>query len=443
MLRWIRAAAGSCALACAAAAGGPLQAQVPAAVPAQHPGTALTIYLATFGPGDRVWEKFGHNAIWIHDAGTGSTTSYNYGMFDFAQPGFVPRLIRGSMLYRMDVRSADEELAAYRHYNRQVTAQRLSLSDEQKHQLREFLEWNWLPDNREYLYDYFRDNCSTRVRDALDRVLNGALQQQLASIATAQTWRSHSLRLTAGSIPTYTGLLLGLGMPSDRPLSAWEEGFIPMNLMDRIRAIEVPDGRGGTMPLVADEQVLFEADREPLSDQAPARTPAYLLAGLLTAAGLLALARNAGTSVTAADRHRTTAFALAAALSCWGVVTGFFGSLLAGLWLFTDHTAAYPNLNLLQVNPLGFVLAVAGPLAVAGAAALPYGGVSAALRVARVVAWSIALLAVGGLLLRLLPGLHQASGPIIAFAVPVHLSAVASLYLILRGRRESVAPTLP
>ena len=142
---------------------------------ATQPGAQLTVYHAIYGPGDSVWEKFGHNAIWIHDGATGTTSSYNYGMFDFQQPGFVPRLMRGDMLYQIGVRDANEEVAIYSYYDRAITVQELNLTPLQRHLLREFLDWNWLPENRDYLYDYFRDNCSTRVRDALDQALGGAI----------------------------------------------------------------------------------------------------------------------------------------------------------------------------------------------------------------------------------------------------------------------------
>src|SRR5688572_9378596 len=83
-----------------------------------RPGERLTVFLATFGQGDQVWEQFGHNAIWIRDSAAGTITSYNYGMFSFGEPGFITRFMRGRMLYWMDARNADQELAAYQQANR-------------------------------------------------------------------------------------------------------------------------------------------------------------------------------------------------------------------------------------------------------------------------------------------------------------------------------------
>jgi hypothetical protein len=404
-------------------AAGVLLAAAPAAPahgqPDPQPGAELTVYHAVFGPGVAVWEKFGHNAIWIRDALTGSTISYNYGMFDFEQPGFVPRLMRGDMLYSMGVRDADQELAVYQYYDRSVWVQRLNMAPAEKHALREFLEWNWLPANREYRYDYFRDNCSTRVRDALDRALGGAISRALADVPTGTTYRWHSLRLTADSHLTYAGLVLGLGSPTDRPIDAWQEGFIPMELARHLATVTVTDGAGGTVPLVAEELTLYTSTRPPPAAAPPERTAGYLLIGLLLGGGLVALGRFARSS-------RRGALGLAMAISIWGVATGFFGLILALLWGATSHIDSFDNLNLLQVNPLGFLLAVAAPLAVLRRTSPTRD--YAVLRLAWPAAIAMLALSVTGLLLAVLPLLHQENGPLIAVVLPVHAAVVLSLY---------------
>jgi hypothetical protein len=390
-----------------------------AAQTAPPPGAQLTVFHAVFGPGEAVWEKFGHNAIWVHDAETGTTTSYNYGMFSFDQPGFVPRLMRGDMLYSMGVRDADEEAAIYAWYDRSVWVQRLNLTPAQRHALREFLDWNALPQNQEYRYDYFRDNCSTRVRDALDRALGGAVQDALRGVATGTTYRWHSLRLTAESLPTYTGLVLGLGAPTDVPIDAWEEGFIPMELMRHLRTVRVPDDAGRMVPLVADEVTFHVSQRPPPPDAPPSRTAGYAAAGILLGAGLALLGHFA-------RRSRRAALALAVALTIWGVATGFFGLILTLLWGATTHIDSYNNLNLLQVSPLGFLIAVAAPLAVLRRTTQT--GRHRVVRLAWPAALAMAALSATGLLLAFIPAVHQSNGPMIALALPVHLAVVLSLY---------------
>lgn len=385
-------------------------------------GAELTVYLATMGPGDLVYEKFGHNAIWIRDSLTGTTIAYNYGIFDFRQERFITRFVQGRMLYQMGVDDAERQLAGYASLNRSVTLQRLNMTPAQKHALREFLEWNWLPPNREYLYDYFRDNCSTRVRDALDRALGGILGESLRDTPTGTTYSSHSLRLTAASPTTFTGLMIAFGLPTSRPLDAWEESFVPMELMRHLRSIQVTAADGTTRPLVAEEIPAFVAERAAPPASVPDRLWVYLLIGLACAAILLLLARGA-------RRRRFPRAALALTIFFWGIITGFFGSVLALLWLFTDHTAAYPNLNLFHLNPLGLLLAAAAPFAVIG---------SRTSRVARL-AWPVTLLLAGmslaGLALEAFPGLRQMNGPLIALVLPVHVAVAGALYLL----RDSIA----
>ena len=411
MHRCVRRAAAL--LAALTALGSPVHAQDASL----QPGSDLTVYLATYGPGTAVWEKFGHNAIWIRDQNERGGTTYNYGMFDFDAVDFYPRFMRGDMLYKMGVFRglAEAEAAQYIDRDRTVWIQELALTPAQRLALRDFLERNWAQDSGAYRYDYFRDNCSTRIRDALDSVLGGALKSALGDVPTGTTFRSHSLRLTASSPTTYTGLVLGLGLPTDQPITAWEETFIPMRLMERLRAISVAG-----QPLVAREWTQYVSTRPPPPDVPPSRTVIYLGIGLLVGAFLVLLGRRA-------PRGRMARLGWALSVSFWGVLTGLFGIVLAMLWLFTDHTAAYPNLNLLQVNPLGFLLAVAAPLAV---------GARRRYRVARL-AWPLAIalaaMSVTGLVLQIVPALRQMNGPIIALLLPIHCAVLASLYYAVIG----------
>jgi hypothetical protein len=375
-----------------------------------EPGSELTIYLMTMGPGDAIWEKFGHNAIWIRDASTGSDIAYNYGMFSFDEPGYLGRFLRGDMRYWMQPEDGPYSARVYAAHNRSVWLQELNLTPAQRVKLREFLEWNAREENRFYAYDYYRDNCSTRVRDAIDQVLDGGLKASLEPRSAGTTYRDHSLRLTAAALPAYTGLLLGLGPMVDRPLSQWEEGFIPMQLMAHIRSVNIAGPDGASVPLVLSEQTVFEATRPAGLATPPDRTPLYLavgllLAGLVVLAGKLAAGRRGG--------------GLLAVAILWSLVAGLFGVVLAALWTFTSHASAYRNENLFQVNPLS--LAVVGLLVFA--AVRPD-----ARRAAAVAAIAIAAISVLGFIAQAAPGLDQVNGGIIALALPVHVAVAWSVW---------------
>src|SRR5215208_4804492 len=116
----------------------------PAAITTE-PGSNLTVYLLTFGWGDAVWERFGHNAIWIKDRGRGTDTTYNWGMFDFNQPRFVWRFVTGETRYWMEPIDLDSMLRYYREHDRSILAQELNLSPAQRLKLQQFVQWNALP----------------------------------------------------------------------------------------------------------------------------------------------------------------------------------------------------------------------------------------------------------------------------------------------------------
>ncbi|MDP9348392.1 MAG: DUF4105 domain-containing protein, partial [Gemmatimonadota bacterium] len=229
----------------------------PARAQGPEAGAELRVFHLTMGPGDLVWEKFGHNALWIHDPVRGTDQAYNYGLFDFQQENFLLRFVQGRMLYWMQGIPIDWTLETYRRGNRAVWAQELNLTPRQKVALRDFLEWNERPENRFYRYDYYYDNCSTRIRDALNRVLGGQIRAETQSVSSGTTYRWHTRRLTAGDLPTYTGLYLGLAQPSDRTISRWEEMFLPMKLREHLGRMKVrgPDGR--EVPLVLEERLLL------------------------------------------------------------------------------------------------------------------------------------------------------------------------------------------
>jgi hypothetical protein len=177
-------------------------------------------------------------------------------------------------------------------------------------------------------------------------------------------------------------------------------------------------GPGGTeVPLVAEERVVFQADRPAEATTAPNPTGRYLMVGVLAGALLAGLGHLA-------RRGRRAAFGLAVTLSLWGILTGFFGLILLLLWTATNHVYSYGNLNLLHVNPLGLVLAVAAPLAIIRRTT---GQRWSSARVAWPVAVTVAFLSAVGLALLLFHPV-QLNGPIAALVLPIHVGVVLALW---------------
>ena len=200
-------------------------------VPAQ---AAPEFYLVTYGPGAQAWERFGHNAIWLRDQETGEEAMYNYGFFDFEQKGFFKNFLLGRMLYYSAATDPARELPYYQRYNRSVEYQALQLSAAQSERLAQFLRHSVEPEQREYLYDYFADNCSTRVRDALDYALAGGLGTDSEIIELGTSLRLSALRMVQDDFWLYLGMQLGLGRNTDRPINLWQGFYLPYVLKDAL-----------------------------------------------------------------------------------------------------------------------------------------------------------------------------------------------------------------
>jgi hypothetical protein len=383
-----------------------------AGAPAGPPGSELTVYLMTMGPGRLVWERFGHNAIWIHDPAAPPDQAYNYGLFDFQQQNFLLRFIQGQMWYWMDGFPAESYVRAYRRANRSVYLQELNLPPAARLELQRFLRWNQLPANRFYHYDYYRDNCSTRVRDALDRVLGGTIRAQTSSVPAGKTYRFHTQRLTANDPLIFTGLLLALGQGVDRPLSRWDEMFLPMEMREHLRSVTVPGADGRPAPLVLSERTLLES-----SATSPPAVPPRWLARYLFLGVILGCAAAWLGGVARRESSGRVAFGLV--VGGWELLAGTGGVVLAGLWSFTDHVMAYRNENLLQINPLALALTLALPFALRGSSRVG--------RVAQALAVVIAGCSLLGLVLKVLPGFDQANVQVIALALPAHLGVAAGI----------------
>jgi hypothetical protein len=386
-----------------------------------EPGSELTVVLLTMGVGKEIWEQFGHNAIWIRDmsrppsAGGGTDSVYHWGLFDFSQPNFIPRFLKGEMLYSMGGFTLASTMDDYHRLDRSVWAQELDLTPAQKLALRDYIRWNEQPQNRGYYYDYYRDNCSTRVRDALDRVLGGMIRARFSPRTRGQTYRSHTLRLTQVNPLLAAGIDIGEGRPADRELTVWEEMFLPRILHDGIRELRITDAAGVSRPLVKREAVLYRSTQFEEPDQAPRWILPFTLIGLLVGAAFLLLGLKAARGNARARFWSGVLFAV------WAFAAGLLGVLLTLLWTVTHHVASHQNENLLLFNPLWLVLAVLVPMsAVKGRLARFTRGLMLALAVAALVA---PLLHVVGLS-------RQSNLEVVGLALP---AALAMAWTVLRG----------
>ena len=321
-------------------------------------------WLITFGPGDVYFERFGHNAIWLREPAIGLDHTFNFGYFDFEQEDFFLQFMRGRMLYFSIAQPADREFKYYQKVNRSIRAQKLKLTPLQFQKLRDYLLNEVQPENRDYRYDYYLNNCSTRIRDALDMALDGSLSASTETLPATLNFRDQTRRLTQMQFWYYLGLETGLGYPVDRVVSRWDEMFIPMVVADEIAMMSLTQN-GSEKPLVEVDTMFFTS-----TSPAPADTPStvwyrYLLLGLLVS-GLAWLSAKFMPPVW-----------LDGLCGAWILITATLGLILSALWFLTDHEVSRYNANLLLLNPF-LMLAIVPKLRRVGAVIL-IGGVMLAL----------------------------------------------------------------
>ncbi|MCW8806582.1 MAG: DUF4105 domain-containing protein [Rhodanobacter sp.] len=372
---------------------------------ANAPGADLEVSLVSYGPGETYWERFGHDAIEVRDRVSGQAVNFNYGVFDFNEKNFFVNFARGRMHYLMDADPSALDESYYVDSERSVSRQRLTMNAAQSSALRDFLLWNLRPENAGYNYDYYVDNCTTRVRDALNKALGGVLKTQLSVHAGDMTYRQQTVRLMSAQPWLMLVLDLGLGPYADQPLNAWQESFLPMELQAQLRKVHISDGNGGQQPLVRDERLVSPNHLEVPPAAAPDLRLPLAPAGLLLA-GLIVLAR----------RRWFPGYALLGTV--YLLTAGLIGLTLLGLWTLTAHHSAWANANLLLFNPMALLLLPAVWHSRRGytASRLVDGVI-----VLQLLAMLIAVL------LHLLPGVVQQNQPWLLFAMPCWLAIAWSL----------------
>jgi hypothetical protein len=292
----------------------------------------------------------------------------------------------------------------------------LALPAGEARELAAALAENARPENAHYRYDYFLDNCSTRVRDVIDRAINGALRAATFTRASGTTFRWHTRRLLGPDVASYTGIEIALGEPADRPITAWEEMFLPAKVQQYVREVRIHDASGAERPLVASEQTVYTA-----AHVEPTRPPRYFALDLCVGVALGGIALLLG--VRAANGGRGARIGLASFAAVWGLLAGIVGVLLIVAWTATLHIFWKRNENLFQFEPLALLVAFVVPVL------LLRGRGS---RFAATLTTTVAAIALLGAVLQLVPGIDQVNADVVALALPIWLGLAAAVRLASR-----------
>lgn len=299
------------------------------------------ISVITCGPSRaQVYTAFGHSAFRVHDPQNGIDVVYNYGIFDFDQPNFHLNFARGRNKYMLGIQDYQRFREVYIYHNRFLHEQQLNLNPSQKQRVFDYLVWNSQPENQYYYYDYFYDNCATRIRDVMTTVLKDSVKFDGSYITTDYTIRQLTDLYLEAQPWGDLGIDVGLGLPMDKKATPYMHMFLPDYIASGFDHATI-NRNGAMVPLVKTTNSIYES--RPVGEvRRGISHPLFVfLAFAVVAIGL-----------SLYDFRRKK-------LSNWFDAilfgtTGFLGIVLFLLWVATDHRAAAQNFNLLWALPFNF-----------------------------------------------------------------------------------------
>jgi hypothetical protein len=302
------------------------------------------VSLLTCDPGDQLYSAFGHSAIRIWNKETNQNWVYNYGTFDFNTPFFYLKFTQRTLDYMLSVTTYERFLMEYNYFQRNVREQVLDLSPEQIARLIEFLDNNYLPENRFYRYDFFYDNCATRIRDVMEQVLGEQLDWNEDLLAEKKTFRNLIDEYVYPLPWADFGIDLALGSVIDVEAAEREKQFLP-DYMEAAFDRAVIIGDGPSRKLVKEKlDVLTFAPRESKMDLHNPYVVWWIFALLIVVL----------TFVGFRKKRLYKGFDIG-----FFSVLGLLGIVIVLLWFFTFHSQTKLNWNVLWALPTNLILAFA------------------------------------------------------------------------------------
>jgi hypothetical protein len=295
------------------------------------------IYLLTCGPGTETYSVYGHSALRVVIPAKNTDTVYNWGVFDFNTPNFVWKFAKGRLNYSLGVYSYETFLRDYYLEQRWVISQKINLELSEIERLFILLTENLKPENITYRYDFLYDNCSTRIRDILEKSVGSNLYYQPdKSRSEMPTFRDLIGEYEKGYIWTKMGIDLLLGSPVDKKASFRDRMFLPIEMKNALSA-SVIKRMAKMVPLLQDPEVVLDFDSPEFRENS-FTSPLFLFSMLLI---ILILATAYFRSRTVNNAIDITLYSIFSILALTMIFFNFF----------TDHQQTRWNLNILWLNP--------------------------------------------------------------------------------------------
>ena len=302
------------------------------------------ISVLTMGPGQSLFDSFGHSAIRLKDQPLGIDVIYNYGVYDFSDPNFYPKFAMGKLRYLLDRKPTEGFLKNYIEDNRWVKEQVLALSTAEVQELFIFLENNLKPENRAYDYDFFYDNCATKIPQIINTTIPGGIKIDSAFIANPKTFRSLVQENVHWNTWGSFGMDIGIGSVTDRTATAYEHMFLPANVYLALKTA-TKQANGASSALVKESKDLYI--------NAPVALQSDGVLSPLAVFGILAAFILWITFIDSKKQKRSKWLDVSLA-----VITGIAGIILALLWFATEHTTTANNYNVLWAFPFSLFVAL-------------------------------------------------------------------------------------
>jgi hypothetical protein len=319
-------------------------------------GDYLTIRVVEIGPGTEFFSLWGHLAVMVENELSGRALFYDFGVFSFEDPNLVRNFLSGDLNYKIIVNYAKDELEWYIQDNRDITLYTLNLDSGQKEQIAYALSWNVLPQNRNYLYKIFSDNCVTRVILLIDDALNGEFIERYKNEKGRFTLREHAGRHFYHSWLLYVLLNFIMGEEIDKPSSKYEEMYLPSEFTAALADFSYTDINGNIQPLVSSIEKINTAIGRPAVLSRPPHSALYaFLAGMILAIVFMLL-------TIFQKKHRGLRIVFYMSQSLMALCWASMGTVLFYAMFFSHHTYTYNNLNIIYANPLLFAAVPVGIL---------------------------------------------------------------------------------
>lgn len=300
----------------------------------------IRISVLTCAPGDQLYSLFGHTALRITDTAAHKDIIYNWGTFDFTQPGFYTNFMRGKLMYFVSGWTMPEFMYEYQASGRAVYEQVLNLDCADKERVLDAVAYNLRSENVHYKYDFLLDNCTTRIRDIMLKNLQPPAN--IRSVVADGTTHRNLLHyyLDRGNQPwSKLGIDILLGRKLDEPVTIQSSFFLPEFFMKGL-AMATSNGK----LITPETKTILSGNSSLLSGNTNTPLIAISIASLL----LFLCCKFLSSKI---------AFGIDSMLM---VITGLLGILLLLMWWGTDHTVCQNNWNLLWAFPLnlpaGFLL---------------------------------------------------------------------------------------